>query len=120
MGHGLAHACACHPVAHAAPQLQDARRTEDPRLSFSTPEFKDAQRVFTDNFKVGHDEAQKRGSNHFFGVQRWMGYSSTCVGAKTSVSLPLQGGPYLNLWKGGGFAWPVGAQRLLQRCALNL
>ncbi|KAF5831592.1 hypothetical protein DUNSADRAFT_12926 [Dunaliella salina] len=32
-------------------KLQDMRQTEDPRLSFSTPEFKEAQRVFTDNFK---------------------------------------------------------------------
>ena len=33
-------------------QLQDQRKNEDPRLSFSTPEFKEAQRVFTENFKV--------------------------------------------------------------------
>ena len=33
-------------------QLQDMRKNEDPRLSFSTPEFKEAQRVFTDNFKA--------------------------------------------------------------------
>jgi hypothetical protein len=33
-------------------KLQEMRRDEDPRLSFSTPEFKEAQRVFTDNFKV--------------------------------------------------------------------
>ncbi|KAG1674393.1 hypothetical protein FOA52_012919 [Chlamydomonas sp. UWO 241] len=32
-------------------QLQEQRRTEDPRLSFSTPEFKEAQRQFTDGFK---------------------------------------------------------------------
>lgn len=32
-------------------KLQDIRKGEDPRLSFSTPEFKEAQRVFTDNFK---------------------------------------------------------------------
>ncbi|GAX72773.1 hypothetical protein CEUSTIGMA_g229.t1 [Chlamydomonas eustigma] len=32
-------------------KLQDQRRNEDPRLSFSTPEFKEAQRVFTENFK---------------------------------------------------------------------
>ena len=32
------------------------RKNEDPRLSFSTPEFKEAQRIFTDGFKVtgGH------------------------------------------------------------------
>ena len=29
------------------------RKNEDPRLSFSTPEFKEAQRIFTDGFKVG-------------------------------------------------------------------
>lgn len=33
-------------------QLEEMRKNEDPRLSFSTPEFKEAQRVFTDNFKV--------------------------------------------------------------------
>ena len=33
-------------------QLEDMRKNEDPRLSFSTPEFKEAQRIFTDGFKV--------------------------------------------------------------------
>ncbi len=33
-------------------QLEDMRQNEDPRLSFATPEFKEAQRVFTENFKV--------------------------------------------------------------------
>ncbi len=33
-------------------KLQEARRTEDPRLSFSTPEFKEAQRTFTEGFKA--------------------------------------------------------------------
>jgi hypothetical protein len=28
------------------------RKNEDPRLSFSTPEFKEAQRIFTDAFKA--------------------------------------------------------------------
>merc|ERR1712017_49788 len=32
-------------------KLEDLRKHEDPRLSFSTPEFREAQRVFTDNFK---------------------------------------------------------------------
>ncbi|KAI8476562.1 MAG: hypothetical protein J3K34DRAFT_241572, partial [Monoraphidium minutum] len=32
-------------------KLQDIKRGEDPRLSFSTPEFKEAQRAFTDAFK---------------------------------------------------------------------
>ncbi|KIZ07316.1 hypothetical protein MNEG_0625 [Monoraphidium neglectum] len=32
-------------------KLQDIKRNEDPRLSFSTPEFKEAQRAFTDAFK---------------------------------------------------------------------
>jgi hypothetical protein len=33
-------------------KLEDMRKNEDPRLSFSTPEFKEAQRIFTDGFKV--------------------------------------------------------------------
>jgi hypothetical protein len=33
-------------------KLEAAARDEDPRLSFSTPEFKEAQRAFTDGFKV--------------------------------------------------------------------
>ena len=38
--------------ARASPsQLEDLRKHEDPRLSFSTPEFREAQRIFTDNFK---------------------------------------------------------------------
>ncbi|KAI8102684.1 hypothetical protein M9434_005483 [Picochlorum sp. BPE23] len=32
-------------------KLEDMRKNEDPRLSFSTPEFKEAQRTFTDAFK---------------------------------------------------------------------
>merc|ERR1712118_631912 len=32
-------------------KLEDMRKHEDPRLSFATPEFREAQRVFTDNFK---------------------------------------------------------------------
>jgi hypothetical protein len=33
-------------------QLQEIKKNEDPRLSFCTPEFKEAQRTFTDAFKV--------------------------------------------------------------------
>ncbi|EFJ52167.1 hypothetical protein VOLCADRAFT_87047 [Volvox carteri f. nagariensis] len=32
-------------------KLQDMTKDADPRLSFSTPEFKEAQRAFTDGFK---------------------------------------------------------------------
>merc|ERR1711977_183552 len=32
-------------------KLEDMRKNEDPRLSFSTPEFREAQRIFTENFK---------------------------------------------------------------------
>ena len=32
-------------------QLEKAQKFEDPRMSFCTPEFRDAQRVFTDNLK---------------------------------------------------------------------
>ena len=40
----LAHRCGM--------QLEEMRKNEDPRLSFSTPEFKEAQRIFTDGLKV--------------------------------------------------------------------
>lgn len=33
-------------------RLADMRKFEDPRLSFSTPEFRESQRIFTENFKV--------------------------------------------------------------------
>ena len=39
-------------------QLEEMRKNEDPRLSFSTPEFKEAQRMFTDGLKV-HTHAQQ-------------------------------------------------------------
>jgi hypothetical protein len=45
-------------------QLQDLKKNEDPRLSFCTPEFKDAQRTFTDAFKVGGGTC----NSHFGGV----------------------------------------------------
>jgi hypothetical protein len=33
-------------------RLADMRKFEDPRLSFSTPEFRESQRIFTENFKA--------------------------------------------------------------------
>lgn len=39
-------------LALALLQLQEIKKNEDPRLSFCTPEFKEAQRTFTDAFKV--------------------------------------------------------------------
>ncbi len=36
-------------------QLEEIRKNEDPRLSFATPEFKEAQRTFTEHFKVGQN-----------------------------------------------------------------
>lgn len=38
-------------------KLEDMRKNEDPRLSFSTPEFKEAQRIFTDGFKVSKESS---------------------------------------------------------------
>lgn len=32
-------------------QLKKMQENEDPRLSFATPEFREAQRVFTENYK---------------------------------------------------------------------
>ena len=36
-------------------QLEKSRKYEDPRLSFSTPEFKEAQRKFQQRFSVNFD-----------------------------------------------------------------
>ena len=36
-------------------RLADMRKFEDPRLSFSTPEFRESQRIFTENFKVSRN-----------------------------------------------------------------
>ena len=33
-------------------RLEQMREHEDPRLSFATPEFKEAQRVFQENYKA--------------------------------------------------------------------
>ena len=39
--------------------LRRMRQAEDPRLSFSTPEFKEASRVFTENLKVRAPRASR-------------------------------------------------------------
>ncbi|CAK0733791.1 hypothetical protein CVIRNUC_000333 [Coccomyxa viridis] len=36
-------------------KLEELRKNEDPRLSFATPEFKEAQRMFTERFKKNFD-----------------------------------------------------------------
>lgn len=41
-------------------RLADMRKFEDPRLSFSTPEFRESQRIFTENFKVSWFGLQQR------------------------------------------------------------
>lgn len=42
-------------------KLADIRKNEDPRMSFTTPEFKDAQRQFQDQFK-----ARSRAQMYYF------------------------------------------------------
>lgn len=57
------------------PQLEEMRKNEDPRLSFSTPEFKEAQRIFTDGLKVKSQHSQLQTcSTQVFKEQRscWM------------------------------------------------
>lgn len=44
--------CVQTPFTTWCVQLEEMRKNEDPRLSFSTPEFKEAQRMFSDGFKV--------------------------------------------------------------------
>jgi len=55
--------------AHVA-KLDAAARDEDPRLSFSTPEFKEAQRTFTDGFKVGRGRGGGGGGAPVYGALR--------------------------------------------------
>jgi len=46
-------------------RLEQMREHEDPRLSFTTPEFKEAQRVFQENYK-----ARPRGARRVFTRER--------------------------------------------------
>ena len=60
------------------------RKNEDPRLSFSTPEFKEAQRIFTDAFKVSlcfASEGPPTGS--------WRGVGAPPTGAGVPVNQAL-------------------------------
>jgi hypothetical protein len=77
-------------------KLQDMRKNEDPRLSFSTPEFKEAQRVFTDAFKVGGAErwgldsvGWLHGAGILVGVPSWLypqyGGAARCRCASAAV-----------------------------------
>ena len=52
MGSYSASEVSCRLTSCSRPQLEDLRKNEDPRLSFATPEFKEAQRAFTERFKV--------------------------------------------------------------------
>lgn len=40
-------------------KLEKMREFEDPRLSFTTPEFKEAQRIFQENFKASSSRRRR-------------------------------------------------------------
>ena len=40
-------------------KLEKMREFEDPRLSFTTPEFKEAQRIFQENFKASRSRRRR-------------------------------------------------------------
>lgn len=63
-----------HPPDPPPPQLQESTRDQDPRLSFSTPEFKEAQvgsslrsQLIPGTELIGMAKAQGRG-----GAKRWV------------------------------------------------
>ena len=62
-------------------QLEEMRKNEDPRLSFSTPEFKEAQRMFTDGLKV-HMHAQQE---HHSLINHQMQCSAVCLNTECTA-----------------------------------
>lgn len=72
-------------------QLEDMRKNEDPRLSFSTPEFKEAQRIFTDSFKVSSWSSIPALSNylHRLCTSFRSDYLSSIISTSTSLCLFL-------------------------------
>jgi hypothetical protein len=78
----------------ASPPPQDKRNGEDPRLSFSTPEFKEAQRVFTENFRQNfrreylklHDPSIARFHQMSSSIYSYHGRSSR-VGSGQGISM---------------------------------
>ena len=83
---------ACLPLPTAAAQLEEMRKNEDPRLSFSTPEFKEAQRQFTDAFKVregwGGVGAREQSGVGAGGVSVFCGFKGDRRHAATSFASP--------------------------------
>eukprot|EP00218_Dolichomastix_sp_CCMP3274_P016770 CAMPEP_0170133166 /NCGR_PEP_ID=MMETSP0033_2-20121228/1111_1 /TAXON_ID=195969 /ORGANISM="Dolichomastix tenuilepis, Strain CCMP3274" /LENGTH=123 /DNA_ID=CAMNT_0010368627 /DNA_START=15 /DNA_END=386 /DNA_ORIENTATION=- len=72
-------------------RLSDQRKNEDPRLSFSTPEFREAQRIFTENFKKNFGRPVEWGL-----VKKYPWSTATLM--KLDVAIDVDGNP-----------WPVGS-----------
>jgi hypothetical protein len=68
-------------------RLADMRKFEDPRLSFSTPEFRESQRIFTENFKKNFGKPVEWGL-----VKKYPW--STATLQKLDVPVDMQGKPW--------------------------
>jgi hypothetical protein len=67
--------------------LEKSRKYEDPRLSFSTPEFKEAQRKFTSRFNVNFDRPIE------YGMVKKYPWSTPTL-QKLEVPLDCDGNPW--------------------------
>lgn len=68
-------------------RLADMRKFEDPRLSFSTPEFRESQRIFTENFKKNFGKPVE------WGLVKKYPWSTPTL-QKLDVPLDMQGKPW--------------------------
>ena len=68
-------------------QLEKSRKYEDPRLSFSTPEFKEAQRKFQARFNVNFDRPIE------FGMMKKYPWSTPTL-QRLDVPVDVDGNPW--------------------------
>ena len=68
-------------------RLLQARKTEDPRLSFYTPEFKEASRVFTQNLEKNF------GKPYYYGIAKKYPWSNPTV-VKLDQPVDKDGNPW--------------------------
>lgn len=94
------------PLLLPSPQLEEMRKNEDPRLSFSTPEFKEAQRQFTDGFKASREGGATGMCCAVLGSQESGGQPERCMARRPRPRLrrltPACRGLPQGRWQGRG------------------
>eukprot|EP00854_Cymbomonas_tetramitiformis_P020325 gene20325-24341_t len=68
-------------------KLAAFRKNEDPRLSFSTPEFRESSRIFTENFKKNFGKPVE------YGLVKKYPWSTATL-QKLDVPVDVQGNPW--------------------------